>query len=186
MSEHELMVRVPFIRVRRGLKVAFQQAGMEDIAGGPATPMARCLAKAHSLCAVLEGAGPGAFRALARGQGVSRQRLGQIHSLAFLAPDLQVAVLVGTREASRFTFHDLLAVSRLPLWEDQRRAWAAKVGRQPEKDRGTKRGPGNTHPPETAPAEPQKRRTSRIRGDDRQPEVAVTAQSQPCGGSPNP
>lgn len=126
MRTEELVVRVPFIRVRRGLKVVFQGAGGKGIPGGPPTPLARCLVRAHVLDQALEDSGT--FRS-GRTQGaVSRQRLAQIHALAYLAPDLQEAVLMGTTAASRMDFHTLVRIARMPLWADQRMAWDGVVG----------------------------------------------------------
>lgn len=126
MRGEELVVRVPFIRVRRGLRVVFQAAGGKGVPGGPPTPLARCLVRAHFLDRALEDSGT--FRS-GRTQGaVSRQRLAQIHALAYLAPDLQEAVLMGTRAASRMDFHTLVRIARMPLWADQRKAWDGVVG----------------------------------------------------------
>jgi len=126
MRTEELVVRVPFIRVRRGLKVVFQPAGGKGVPGGPPTPLARCLARAHVLARAMEDSGT--FRSRCPQGAVSRQRLAQVHALTYLAPDLQEAVLMGTVAASRMDFHTLVRIARMPLWADQRKAWDAVVG----------------------------------------------------------
>lgn len=123
MKVDELTVQVPFMRVRRGLEVGFQQPGVEGGLIGPPTPLALCLARAHALDLTLEECGPGSLGVLANRLGVSKPRLAQIHALVYLAPDLQEAILFSKREASRVNFHALLKIARMALWEDQREAW---------------------------------------------------------------
>lgn len=123
MKMDELTVQVPFMRVRRGLEVGFQQSGVEGGPIGPPTPLALCLARAHSLDQTLDDCGPGAMRILAGRLDISPQRLAQIHALVYLAPDLQESVLLSKVEASRVNFHALLRIARMPLWQDQRAAW---------------------------------------------------------------
>lgn len=123
MKLDELTVQVPFMRVRRGLEVRFQQPGAEGGPIGPPTPLALCLARAHILDRTLEACGPGSFGILAERLGISPQRLAQIHALVFLAPAIQEAVLLSKAEASRVNFHTLLRIARVPLWRDQRKAW---------------------------------------------------------------
>ena len=123
MKVDELTVQVPFMRVRRGLEVSFQQPGVDDELSGPPTPLALCLARAHCLDRTLDDCGPGAMRVLASRLGISPQRLAQIHALVYLAPDLQEVVLLSKLEASRVNFHVLLRIARIPLWQGQREAW---------------------------------------------------------------
>lgn len=122
-----LTLAIPFIRLRKGLNVDFQEAGDLQCFGEP-TPMARYLARAHALGWALAKDGPGALSRIAGHWGVSRSRIGQLHELVYLAPDLQAKILVGAAETSRLNFHKLLAISRFPLWLDQRQAWAKAVG----------------------------------------------------------
>lgn len=156
MSSDDLIVRVPYIRVRRGLNVEFQSAGKDGTANGPPTPLARCLAKAHALTHLLAELGPGAISRQAERWAVSRQRLAQIHALTYLAPDLQESVLIGTLEASRMDFHTLVKIARIPLWQEQREAWrkiGEKVSTSPKSHRGTKGLCVNT--PSHSPAPPE-------------------------------
>lgn len=125
MKLDELTVQVPFMRVRRGLEVGFQQPGVEGEPTGSPTPLALCLARAHTLDRTLEACGPGSLGILAERLGISPQRLAQIHALVFLAPDIQEAVLLSKAEASRVNFHTLLRIARVPLWQDQRNNWRA-------------------------------------------------------------
>jgi hypothetical protein len=131
MKVDELTVQVPFMRVRRGLEVSFQQPGVDDEFSGPPTPLALCLARAHSLDQTLDECGPGAMGTLAGRLGISPQRLAQIHALVYLAPNLQEAVLLCKVEASRVNFHALLRIARIPLWQDQREAWRKVVTHYP-------------------------------------------------------
>lgn len=137
MSGDDLKVQVPFIRVRRGLEVTFQQAGGPQGPCGPPTPLARCVARAHLLSRALDASGPGALARIARQSGVSRQRLAQIHTLVYLAPELQEAILMGTLEASRVYFADLLRIAKRLHWSEQRALWEEVVY--------------SAHPPETNP-----------------------------------
>lgn len=114
MKVDELTVHVPFMRVRRGLEVKFQQPGQVGGPVGPPTPLAICLTRAHTLEQTLETWGPGALGVLASRLGVSRPRLAQIHALVYLAPDLQEAVLLSRLEASRVNFHALLRIRTTP------------------------------------------------------------------------
>lgn len=127
MKVDELIVQVPFMRVRRGLEVGFQQPGVAGGPIGPPTPLALCLARAQVLDRTLEACGPGSLGILAERLGISPQRLAQIHALVYLAPDIQEAVLLSKAEASRVNFHTLLRLARVPLWQDQRKAWQASI-----------------------------------------------------------
>lgn len=136
MKLDELTVQVPFMRVRRGLEVGFQQPGVEGGPIGPPTPLALCLARAHALDRTLETCGPGSLGILADRLGISRPRLAQIHALVYLAPDIQEAVLLSKAEASRVNFHTLLRIARVPLWQDQRKAWQASIAGCPPREMG--------------------------------------------------
>lgn len=149
MKLDELTVQVPFMRVRRGLEVGFQQPGVEGESIGPPTPLAQCLARAHTIERTLEDCGPGSLRILASRLGISPQRLAQVHALVYLAPDLQESVLLSKVEASRVNFHTLLRISRIQLWQEQREAWRKIVDQclqHSESNRGGKAGRGNTRP----------------------------------------
>jgi len=80
MKVDELIVQVPFMRVRRGLEVGFQQPGVAGGPIGPPTPLALCLARAQVLDRTLEACGPGSLGILAERLGISPQRLAQIHA----------------------------------------------------------------------------------------------------------
>ena len=149
MKTDDLTVQVPFMRVRRGLEVGFQQPGVESGPIGPPTPLALCLARAHALDQTLELCGSGSLGVLASRLGISKPRLSQIHALVYLAPDLQEAVLLSKLEASRVNFHTLLRIARLPLWQEQREAWRKIVDRKPpqsKNDPGKKPISDNTKP----------------------------------------
>lgn len=128
MKEDVLTLSVSFLRLRKGLNVDFQEAGDLQNFGEP-TPMARYLARAHALEWARGQEGAGALGRIADRWGVTRSRVGQMRELVYLAPDLQTKILVGAAETGRLNFHKLLAISRLPLWADQRKAWAHMVGK---------------------------------------------------------
>jgi|GEM_PF-6124168 hypothetical protein len=46
-------------------------------------------------------------------------------SLTFLAPALQEILLAGRPEACQLNFHQLLRISRLSSWGEQRATWTA-------------------------------------------------------------
>lgn len=164
MKADELTVQVLFMRVRRGLEVKFQQPGQEGGPLGPPTPLAICLARAHALEQTLEAWGPGALGVLADRLGVSRPRLAQIHALVYLAPDLQEAVLLSKLEASRVNFHALLRIARMPLWQEQRKAWNEIVGElasPSESNPGERTVRGNTRGRSCAPKKAKNARTLR-------------------------
>lgn len=123
MKEDVISLEVPFLRVRRGLGVGFQEAG-DDLMDGEPTPMALYLAKAHALDRLLTAEGDGALSRVAKQWGVSRPRVAQLHALIYLAPDLQMKVLKGSAEASRLNFHSLLKIARQSNWIDQRNVWS--------------------------------------------------------------
>lgn len=163
MKVDELTVQIPFIRVRRGLNVEFQRAGVQGDPGGPPTPLTNCLARAHALDRALETMGPGALAREAKGSKVSRQRLAAVHALVYLAPDLQEEILMGSQAASRVNFNVLLRIARMILWSDQREAWREAVAAclpNRESNMGTKASSGNTGPCSDAPKDPEKPRTS--------------------------
>jgi len=68
---------------------------------------------------------------LARLGCVSRERISQIMMLVWLAPDIQEAVLRLPPYSGRAPFSEtaLRRIAKMPLWEDQRRAWQILLGR---------------------------------------------------------
>jgi len=128
MKGDVLTVQVPFMRVRRGLGVGFQQVEEGGALVGPALPTAVWIARAHVLERTLRACGPGTLEVLAFRLGTTPQRLVLIHALVYLAPDLQEAVLFARSGASRITFESLVRIARLPLWQDQREAWQQLTG----------------------------------------------------------
>lgn len=153
MKGDELTVQIPFMRVRRGLGVHFQEAGEGAGYLGPPLPTALWLARAHALEQTLRDCGPGALRVLAQRVGATPQRLVLIHALVFLAPDLQEAVLLSKPEASRVTFDTLVRIARMPVWSNQREAWQKVAGAGAGNERAI--GAGNpravTENPRSAP-----------------------------------
>lgn len=63
---------------------------------------------------------------MARGLGFTRARVTQLLDLLLLAPDIQEEILFLECPPGHQPIHesDLRTVVRLPLWSDQRRAWA--------------------------------------------------------------
>lgn len=97
---------------------------------GP-TAIARRLALAHHVAALIEC---GELRDLAHAAerlGVTRARATQIADLALLAPDIQAAVLLGKCEPRD---RHLRAVGRHALWTDQRAAFRSLFPTVPLED----------------------------------------------------
>ena len=86
---------------------------------GP-TAIARRLALAHHIEALIERGELRDYADAARRFGLSRARITQVCDLALLAPDIQAAVLLGHVEPRD---RHLRTVGRHPLWTDQRRAF---------------------------------------------------------------
>lgn len=107
------------------LKVSFRTCRRRDEPApaprpaGP-TPIARRIALAHHIEALIARGDLRDFADAARRLGVSRARLTQIADLALLAPDIQAAVLLGRCEPRD---RHLRAVGRHALWTNQRRAF---------------------------------------------------------------
>lgn len=108
------------------LKVAFRTARQPASSApavatpNPPSPIARRIALAHHVDALIER---GELRDLAHAAdcfGVSRARMSQVADLALLAPDIQAAVLLGQCEPRD---RHLRSVGRHALWVDQRRAF---------------------------------------------------------------
>ena len=86
---------------------------------GP-TAIARRVALAHHIEALVDIGELRDYADAARRFGLSRARITQVCDLALLAPDIQAAVLLGHVEPRD---RHLRAVGRHTLWTDQRRAF---------------------------------------------------------------
>jgi ParB-like chromosome segregation protein Spo0J len=110
------------------MKVAFRTARRLQPAPPPApkpigqTPIARRIALAHHIEALIDAGEIEDYADAARRLGLSRARITQVADLALLAPDIQEAVLQGRCEPRD---RHLREVGRHPLWTDQRRAFLA-------------------------------------------------------------
>lgn len=116
----DLEIVAPLFRVRRGLRVQFQdRADKPRPAQIPSSTVARNLALGHRLVRAVEDGEAGSFAEVARMMGVSRAWVSMLVELTFLAPDLQQRVLqIPTYETRRMT--DLLCIARIPEWNRQR------------------------------------------------------------------
>lgn len=110
------------------MKVSFRTARRREPARpttplpvGP-TPIARRVALAHHIEALIDAGEMSDYADAARRLALSRARLTQVCDLALLAPDIQEAVLLGCCEPRD---RHLREVGRHPLWTDQRRAFLA-------------------------------------------------------------
>lgn len=88
----------------------------------PTSSIARRIALAHHVEALIEARTVTDYAEVARLFGITRARVSQIADLALLAPDIQAAVLLGKVEPRD---RHLRAVGRHALWTDQRRAFAS-------------------------------------------------------------
>ena len=116
MTATTVTVKVAFRTARRRLEPA---PVAPPVPTAP-TAIARRIALAHHIEALIEH---GALRDLAdaaRRLGVTPARITQVADLALLAPDLQAAVLLGRCEPRD---RHLRAVGRHALWTDQRAAF---------------------------------------------------------------
>ena len=110
------------------MKVAFRTARRREAPPPPApkpvgpTPIARRIALAHHIEALIDAGVLADYADAARRLGLSRARVTQVCDLALLAPDIQAAVLHGRCEPRD---RHLREVGRHPLWTDQRRAFLA-------------------------------------------------------------
>jgi hypothetical protein len=85
-------------------------------------PIARRLALAHRIEAMVQRGAFDGYADAARRMGLTRARVTQIADLVLLAPDIQAAVLLGLVEPRD---RHLRAVGRQALWTDQRRVFAS-------------------------------------------------------------
>ena len=114
-----------------------RRRGRKELAVGPeptvAPPgrvprVARLLALAHRLEALLHAGVARDYAALGRLGHVTRARVSQVMSLLYLAPDLQEQILFLPRpERGRdpLILRDLLPIAAVPDWKRQRRLWQA-------------------------------------------------------------
>ncbi len=117
-------MRAPSIK----LKVSFRtcRRGDDAMPAPPASaavsrpPMARRVALAHHVEALIDRGELRGYAEAADRLGVTRARMSQICDLALLAPDIQAAVLLGHVEPRD---RHLREVGRHPLWTDQRRVF---------------------------------------------------------------
>lgn len=86
---------------------------------GYASRIARHLAMAHKMDALLRDGRLRDYDHAAAWLGVSKARANVISHLVFLAPEIQEAILLGDTVASE---RQLREVAREPVWEEQRRA----------------------------------------------------------------
>ena len=107
------------------VKVAFRTCRRHEVPPpaprlvGP-TPIARRIALAHHIQALIEHGELRDLADAARRLGVTPARMTQVADLALLAPDIQAAVLLGhCKPCDR----QLRAVGRHALWTDQRAAF---------------------------------------------------------------
>ena len=85
-------------------------------------PIARRLALAHRIEAMVQRGAFDGYADAARRMGLTPARVTQIVDLVLLAPDIQAAVLLGLVEPRD---RHLRAVGRHALWTDQRRVFAS-------------------------------------------------------------
>lgn len=121
----ESMVSVPLYRARRGHGI-----GLTSSAPVPAPPprptvLARTLALAHRLQAMLDDGRATNRVDLAAKLGFSRARVTQIMNLLWLAPDIQEEILFSVSPTGRdvVTTSDVKAIVRELNWAEQRRLW---------------------------------------------------------------
>jgi hypothetical protein len=118
------VINVPFLRQKRGkADVLVAAAPPREQRGAPR--VARMLALAHTMSALLRDGTVRDQRELAELMGLTRARVTQLVDLTLLAPDIQEQLLDGASSCEPITEHALRRVVRALRWEDQRRIWAS-------------------------------------------------------------
>lgn len=121
------VVEVPFVRSKRG---------KADVFVAPPSPeptrlasrVAKMLALAHTMNALLRDGTVVDQRELAAIMGSTRGRVTQLLDLTLLAPDIQEQLLDASDAGmTRITEHALRSIVRLRCWTEQRRVWGAMV-----------------------------------------------------------
>ncbi len=95
--------------------------------------VARLLALAIHIDALVQRGDVAGYAQLARQVRVSRARIAQVVKLRYLAPDLQETILLLPRVqhgADPITERDLRPIAAQPEWRKQRQMWAALVDRR--------------------------------------------------------
>lgn len=115
-------------RVQRGRAKVFSQDEPIPSKPEPKRPLrvARMLALAHRMQAMLDSGEVEDQATLARRLGFSRARVTQLLALLLLAPDIQEEILFIMVPPGRdpVTEHGLREVVRATLWSEQREIWA--------------------------------------------------------------
>lgn len=127
MTAPAIKLKVSFRTCRRSAKPA--QSARPAVVGP--TPIARRIALAHHIEALIEQGELRGYAEAAARLGLTRARVTQVCDLALLAPDIQAAVLLGKVEPRD---RHLRAVGRHPCWVDQRRAFASLFPNVPLED----------------------------------------------------
>lgn len=109
----------PSLRVKVRFRTCRSFADPAPKPRGP-TPIARRIALAHHIEALIERGDINGYADVAERLGLTRARITQVCDLALLAPDIQAAVLLGHAEPRD---RHLREVGRHPLWTDQRRVF---------------------------------------------------------------
>jgi hypothetical protein len=118
------VINVPFLRQTRGKADVFVAAAPPREQHG-VPRVARMLALAHTMSALLRDGTVGDQRQLAELMGFTRARVTQLLDLTLLAPDIQEQLLDLAPGCEPITEHALRRVVRALLWDDQRRIWAS-------------------------------------------------------------
>lgn len=120
------LVEVPFVRRKRG-KSDVLVAPPSPEQKSPTTRVARMLALAHTMNALLRDRTVADQRELAELMGLTRARVTQLLDLILLAPDIQERILVAPNGCEGITERALRQVVRASPWEDQRRLWRSLI-----------------------------------------------------------
>lgn len=118
--------RVAFKRGRRGREVALLEPEAPPRTSRPSR-VARMLARAHEMAAMIERGEVRDRTELAERFGFTRARITQLMDLLLLAPDLQEELLFFEVRAGKDPMHEhgLRQIVSAPLWSEQRARWTA-------------------------------------------------------------
>jgi hypothetical protein len=119
-----VVVEVPFVRRKRG---------KADVFDAPTSPeprrraprVARMLALAHTMNALLRDGTVGDRCELAELMKLTRGRVTQLLDMTLLAPDIQEQLLDVEASANGITERALRRIVRVRCWAEQRRPWEA-------------------------------------------------------------
>src|SRR3954469_3390097 len=120
--EPDLILSVPSQLRRAGKEIALRIDPLETAPASPNPSLIKLLVRAHLFHKKLIKLSGGKYGQLAQGEALNRSYFSRVLRLAYLAPDITLAILEG-RQPPGLTFARLTTDADLPLaWPEQRKA----------------------------------------------------------------